>query len=252
MDAKLIVVGGKANKAEISLKLPTIIGRSRDADLTMAHPMVSRQHCELYEGGGLLKIRDLGSLNGTFVGEEKIEDAELYPGTEFTVGPLTFRVHYSYAGEIAPAPAPTPAEASPETVVAPLEFLDVEEKPPAESVAAASKSGESPDAELPDFDAWADVDGDQAEEEAGAGPPPAAPGPPAGYREEPTTQADALDLPPPPPGFGEVAFSDAETERTDGPEDESARSALPADPGQEEDDSTRAPDELNDFYKGLQ
>jgi len=52
MDAKLIVVGGKANKSEIKLQLPTIIGRSRDADLTMAHPMVSRQHCEIYEEGG--------------------------------------------------------------------------------------------------------------------------------------------------------------------------------------------------------
>ena len=64
MDAKLVIVGGKANKGPISLKLPTVIGRSREADLTVAHPMISRQHCRLFEVDGLLKIRDLGSLNG--------------------------------------------------------------------------------------------------------------------------------------------------------------------------------------------
>ena len=87
MEAHLLVVGGKANKSEIKLQLPTIIGRSRDADLTMAHPMVSRQHCELYEESGLLKIRDLGSLNGTFVDGEQIHQADLMPEAEFTVAP---------------------------------------------------------------------------------------------------------------------------------------------------------------------
>ncbi|MFH1265802.1 MAG: FHA domain-containing protein, partial [Planctomycetota bacterium] len=64
MDAKLVIVGGKANKSQVSVKLPTVIGRSREADLTVAHPMISRKHCELYEVDGLVRIRDLGSLNG--------------------------------------------------------------------------------------------------------------------------------------------------------------------------------------------
>jgi pSer/pThr/pTyr-binding forkhead associated (FHA) protein len=48
MEAKLVITKGKANKAEVKLKLPTTIGRSREADLTIAHPMVSRQHCQLF------------------------------------------------------------------------------------------------------------------------------------------------------------------------------------------------------------
>jgi len=107
MEAKLIIIKGKANKAEVSLKLPSTIGRSREADLTIAHPMVSRQHCQVFEGNGLLKIRDLGSLNGTFLGEQQIQEADLYPGAEFSVGPLTFRVVYEYAG--GPDAAPTTA-----------------------------------------------------------------------------------------------------------------------------------------------
>lgn len=107
MEAKLIIIKGKANKAEVSLKLPSTIGRSREADLTIAHPMVSRQHCQVFEVNGLLKVRDLGSLNGTFLGDQQIQEADLYPDTEFSVGPLTFRVVYQYAGS--PGTAPTTA-----------------------------------------------------------------------------------------------------------------------------------------------
>jgi predicted component of type VI protein secretion system len=135
MDAKLVIVGGKAGKGPISLKLPAIIGRSRDADLTVAHPMVSRQHCELFEVDGLLKVRDLGSLNGTLVGQEKVKEADLRPQAEFTVGPLTFRVEYEYAGPAAvAAPAEQPQAAAAEspdilTMGAVPDFLATEDTP---------------------------------------------------------------------------------------------------------------------------
>jgi hypothetical protein len=99
MEAKLIVIRGKANKGEVALNLPTTIGRSRDSDLTVAHPMVSRRHCEIFEADGALKIRDLGSLNGTFVNGERVTEAEVPPDAEITVGPLTFRAEYSQGGE---------------------------------------------------------------------------------------------------------------------------------------------------------
>lgn len=99
MEAKLIVIRGKANKGEVALSLPTTIGRSRDADLTVAHPMVSRHHCEIFEADGALMVRDLGSLNGTFVNGERVSEAELPPNAEITVGPLTFRAEYEHAGE---------------------------------------------------------------------------------------------------------------------------------------------------------
>jgi pSer/pThr/pTyr-binding forkhead associated (FHA) protein len=110
MDAKLIVVEGKANKDEIALKLPTIIGRGKDAGLTVAHPMVSRQHCEVYEANGLLMIRDLGSLNGTKWNDQSVKEAPLPPGETFTVGPLTFRAEYAYDGDLNQLPKPVLAE----------------------------------------------------------------------------------------------------------------------------------------------
>ena len=72
-----------------------MLGRSREADVTVAHPLISRRHCELSEAAGLLMLRDLVSLNGT-VGGRRISSAPLLPGAEFTIGPLSFRILYDY------------------------------------------------------------------------------------------------------------------------------------------------------------
>jgi predicted component of type VI protein secretion system len=96
MNAKLIVVGGEAKTKEVKLKFPCIIGRGKGATLLLPHPLVSRQHCEIFEANGQLMVRDLGSLNGTYVNNEKIEDAYLLaPGQLLTVGSVTFRAEYA-------------------------------------------------------------------------------------------------------------------------------------------------------------
>jgi pSer/pThr/pTyr-binding forkhead associated (FHA) protein len=95
MEAKLLVVAGDAERTDVDLNLPTVIGRSRDADITIAHPLVSRRHCEITEGEeGQLEVRDLGSLNGTFVGQNRVEKSALPPGALLTVGAITFRAAY--------------------------------------------------------------------------------------------------------------------------------------------------------------
>ena len=130
MEAKLIVVGGRASKGAISLKLPTLVGRSRQAGLTVAHPMVSRRHAELFEASGLLMIRDLGSLNGTLMDGRRIKEAPLPPDAEFTIGPLTFQAKYEYEGDLSKLPAPVLADE------------------PHEEVATTEAWGEVPDFEL--------------------------------------------------------------------------------------------------------
>jgi predicted component of type VI protein secretion system len=94
MKAKLLVVGGEAKAAEINLRLPTIIGRGREANLALPHPLVSRKHCEIYEEDGQLRVRDLGSLNGTYIADQRVTDATLPPGELLTVGTVTFRAVY--------------------------------------------------------------------------------------------------------------------------------------------------------------
>ena len=110
IQVRLIVIGGKASKADVALKLPSVIGRSREAGLTIAHPMVSRRHCEMFEADGLLMIRDLGSLNGTLVAGQRIKESPLPPDSEFTVGPLTFRTLYECERDLSKLPPPVLAE----------------------------------------------------------------------------------------------------------------------------------------------
>ncbi|HEY6565398.1 MAG TPA: FHA domain-containing protein [Pirellulaceae bacterium] len=97
IDAKLLVVGGVdgflAKSVPLS-ELPLKLGRMRECDVVLAHPLVSREHCEIFERDGELHVRDLGSTNGTFVGKERIEESPLRPGDLLTVGVVTFRAIY--------------------------------------------------------------------------------------------------------------------------------------------------------------
>ncbi len=112
MRAKLVLLGNKALKRAASCSLPSTIGRSRRADVTVAHPMISRQHCEMVEKDGFLVLRDLGSTNGTFVKGVRIQEAAVEPGEPFSIGPLSFRVDYTKTTDLSQPPQPILAEES--------------------------------------------------------------------------------------------------------------------------------------------
>ena len=130
MKAKLVVVGGDAKAAEINLKLPTIIGRGREASLTLPHPLVSRQHCELFESQGHLVVRDLGSLNGTFIANERISEAQLPPGELLTIGTVTFRAVYEPEHELMPPSAFETASAEETVDSTKTVHMDASQMPP--------------------------------------------------------------------------------------------------------------------------
>ena len=100
VEAKLLIVGGVDGLREIRLgALPMTLGRSEEADICLPQALVSRTHCEIYEEDELLHVRDLGSTNGTFVGNQRVDQSILRPGDLLTVGTVTFRAVYDGIGD---------------------------------------------------------------------------------------------------------------------------------------------------------
>jgi FHA domain/zinc-ribbon domain len=65
----------------------TLVGRHPDSDIFLDDVTVSRRHAEFYRlPGGRFTVRDVGSLNGTYVNRERIEEAQLNEGDEVQVG----------------------------------------------------------------------------------------------------------------------------------------------------------------------
>jgi two-component system cell cycle response regulator len=63
------------------------IGRAAGADFIVDAALVSRVHCRLTAlADGRLEVRDLGSTNGTFVNDDRIETATLASGDKLRVG----------------------------------------------------------------------------------------------------------------------------------------------------------------------
>lgn len=70
----------------------TTVGRHPGSDIFLDDVTVSRRHAEFYRHGAGFVVRDVGSLNGTYVNRERIEETALNDGDEVQVGKfrLTF------------------------------------------------------------------------------------------------------------------------------------------------------------------
>ena len=69
-----------------------VVGRRPDCDVRIPTLDVSRQHCEVRLTDDSVKVKDLGSSNGTFVNGKRVADAELNPGDRLQIGPVCFTV----------------------------------------------------------------------------------------------------------------------------------------------------------------
>ncbi|MGH7901083.1 MAG: FHA domain-containing protein [Thermodesulfobacteriota bacterium] len=62
------------------------IGRAQDNDIVINNLSVSRYHAMIYNKGGKVVIKDLGSANGTFVNGAKVDEADLWLGDVILIG----------------------------------------------------------------------------------------------------------------------------------------------------------------------
>jgi predicted component of type VI protein secretion system len=63
-----------------------VIGRSKDCDIRVADPNVSRRHAEIRSSGDYYTIVDLDSTNGIEVNGRRVKELALVDGTRFTLG----------------------------------------------------------------------------------------------------------------------------------------------------------------------
>jgi hypothetical protein len=71
-----------------------VLGRSREADIVLQDPNVSRRHAELRRDEGGWQVVDLGSTNGIKVNGRRVDNQPLRPGDQITIGvtDLTFEL----------------------------------------------------------------------------------------------------------------------------------------------------------------
>jgi hypothetical protein len=89
---RAMLVGG--GKRTVLSGNRVVIGRSRDCDVTLDDPNVSRRHAELRREGSAWVVADLGSTNGVKVNGHRVNNHALQPGDEITLGleRLSFQV----------------------------------------------------------------------------------------------------------------------------------------------------------------
>ena len=73
----------------------TLAGRSVHADIFLDDVTVSRKHAEFYRENGRFGVRDIGSLNGTYVNRNRIDQAWLNTGDEVQIGKYRLTFHAS-------------------------------------------------------------------------------------------------------------------------------------------------------------
>lgn len=94
LQAKLKVFGGKHHGKVIPVtKAKFLIGREQDCQLRPNSELVSRHHCVINVDDFTVRLRDLGSTNGTFVNGNRVRgEMTLKSGDRVRVGKLDFEI----------------------------------------------------------------------------------------------------------------------------------------------------------------
>jgi len=83
----LVIRSGEMTGSRFTLsKDVTLIGRHPESDILLDDITVSRRHAEVIKTSSALIVRDLGSLNGTYVNQTRVDEFTLKHGDELQVG----------------------------------------------------------------------------------------------------------------------------------------------------------------------
>jgi two-component system cell cycle response regulator len=91
-EACLVVIYGPDLGRKYSLDIPSLtVGRSNKSDIQIDQESVSRAHSKIINAGRSVRIRDLGSTNGTYVNDELVEERTLMDGDFIKIGRTIFK-----------------------------------------------------------------------------------------------------------------------------------------------------------------
>jgi DNA-binding NtrC family response regulator len=104
----IVVADGPERGASVTLDTarpsPLLVGSSPACDLRLTDRHVSRRHATLEVAEDRVRVVDLGSMNGSFVGDVAIVDAYARAGETLRVGSTTLRIDRLALGPAAPLP----------------------------------------------------------------------------------------------------------------------------------------------------
>src|ERR1043166_1887641 len=101
--AKLLFKNGGGPAQELFLKSGVNrIGRNSENDIQIEHPSVSSFHCEITCAEDSIRVKDLGSTNGTFLDGRAISEASPKPGQRLQFGLVEMAVDAPAAEVAAP------------------------------------------------------------------------------------------------------------------------------------------------------
>jgi transcriptional regulator with GAF, ATPase, and Fis domain len=89
----LVVLDGASRGARVRIEGTTArVGSAPQNRLVLPERAVSRAHAELQVNATSVTVRDLGSTNGTWIGDVRIREADVPVGTTIRCGATSFRV----------------------------------------------------------------------------------------------------------------------------------------------------------------
>lgn len=99
-DALLIINRGGSQSSRILIDSDvTSVGRHPESDVFLDDITVSRHHAKFIREGGALYLEDLGSLNGTYVNKQVVEERiQLRQGDEIQIGKYRATISLSESG----------------------------------------------------------------------------------------------------------------------------------------------------------
>ena len=99
MNYKFVMVDNAsgADRVRWILPPPVVVGRCPTTDICIADPSISRRHCQFsINSEGALVVRDLGSLNGIYIDNQRVERPTVVrPGSEVRIGAVTIRAEFT-------------------------------------------------------------------------------------------------------------------------------------------------------------